>query len=141
MQVAAVGRTLADVTGSRKRLALPLVLALVVLAFGLPLAFMGATPITNACDDTVPSPDELGETDSHQSLWPPGVRCVSRFSDGRTFEATYVTWYELTMVAVFAAGVWLVCAVILRVIPSRQFKRGVLVATVVFLVANVAFFY
>jgi hypothetical protein len=44
-------------------------------------------------------------------------------------------------VAVFAAAVWLVSAGILGAIPLRKLMPGVLAPTVVFLVANVAFFY
>jgi len=85
--------------------------------------------------------DELGKSDSHTSVWPPGVRCTSRFADGREFQATYVTWYELTVAVLLAVGMWLFWAALLEVIPLRQSVRGLLIAMVVFLVASVAFFF
>jgi len=51
---------------------------------------MGATPITDACDDTPAAVDELGTSDTRMSLWPPGVDCVWRSSDGMEFKDTYI---------------------------------------------------
>jgi len=89
---------------------------------------------------TVRSLDELDEPDSHTSLWPPGVRCVTHFSDGRTSESTYVTWYELTMALLVGAAVWLACAAVLRTSPARQLMLGLGTVVLLFVVANVAFF-
>ena len=127
--------------GSRKRQAVPTAVGLLVLAWAVPLAWIGATPITNACEEAVPQPDELGESDSHASLWPPGVRCISRFADGRELEGTYVTWYELTVAVLLAIGVWLFCATFLRVVPLGQSVRGFLVATVIFLTVSAVFYF
>jgi hypothetical protein len=126
-------------SGARDRRAVPLALALVVVALTLPLAWMGATPIDASCLDTIPS-DERGEEETTTSLWPPGVRCTSVLPDGREFEATYITWYEMSIAFLTAAGAWLVSAAILGVIPLRTFGFGLVAVCVAFVVASAAFF-
>ena len=111
-----------------------------MLAVAVPLAWVGATPITSACDDTVASSGERDEFDSHTSIWPPGVRCVVRRADGMQSETTYVTWYELTIALLSGFGVWLSSAAMLRVITSRQLVLGVAGAILVFLAASGVFF-
>jgi hypothetical protein len=117
----------------------PFAVALLVLALTLPLAWIGATPIEADCINTIPA-DELGTQRSETSLWPPGVRCTSRLADGREFEATYVTWYEISIAFLTAAGAWLVSAVLLRVIPLRTFGFGLVAVCGAFLLASAAFF-
>ena len=121
-------------------MAVPVVVGLLVLAFSAPLAWMGATPITSACDDAVRPPDELGTIESETSFLPPGVRCVSHFSSGQTLEGTYVTWYELTVAVLLAGSSWLILASILGVIQPRQFMRGATAAGALFAAATVGFF-
>jgi hypothetical protein len=139
-RVSCLARRLTTVTGSRWRRAVPTVAALVVLACSAPLAWTGTTPITNACDDVVAAPDERGASDSETSLWPPGVRCTSRFSDGRALEGTYVTWYELMLAPFLAAWTWVIFAAVLRVVPMRQLLTCATAAAATFVAATVAFF-
>ena len=127
-------------TVSRWRRAAPAVVAGFVLACSVPLAWMGTTPFTNACDDAVSAPDERGVSESETSLWPPGVRCVSRFSDGTTLEGTYVTWYELILALLLGAWTFLIVAAIVRAMPMRVLLAGGAAAVAVFLAATVAFF-
>jgi hypothetical protein len=124
--------------GATKRRAAPFVLALLVLAFTLPLAWIGATPFEADCVNTIPA-DELGKQDTVTSLWPPGVRCTSRLADGREFEATYITWYEMTIACLAAASTWLVSAALLGVIPVRTFGVGVLAIGAALIVASAVF--
>jgi hypothetical protein len=125
--------------GAGARRAVPFVLALVVLAFTLPLAWMGATPLESDCIDTLPG-DELAEEETATSLWPPGVRCTSRLPDGREFEDTYVTWYEMSMAFLAAAGVGLFAAALLGVVTLRAFGFGLVAVCAAFLAASSAFF-
>lgn len=127
-------------SGSRKRQAVPTVLAVLVLAWAAPHAWRGETPITDACEGRVPAPDERAISDSRASVWPPGVRCTVQLADGRRFEATYITWYELMTAGLLAAGVWLMCAALVSVIPPRHAVYGLLIATAAFIAASAVFF-
>lgn len=119
---------------------MPAVLALVVLAIGTPLAWIGATPITDACLDAVSQAEEGAQVDSRASLWPPGVRCITRSTDGTQVEVTYVTWYELTFVALAALAVGLVSAMALRAISVRRFTLSAAAVLAAFLAASAGFF-
>lgn len=119
---------------------MPVVLTLVVLAVGTPLAWLGATPITDACENVVSQVDESARADSTASLWPPGVRCVTMSAGGAQVEAIYVTWYELILAALSAIAVGLVSAVALRGISVRWFSLGAASVAAVFLVASAGFF-
>jgi hypothetical protein len=121
------------------RRAVPFVLALVVLAFALPLAWMGATPIDATCIYDIPG-DERAEEHTATSLWPPGVRCTSRLPDGREFEDTYVAWYEMSLAFLAATGVGLAAAGLLGVITLRAFGFGLVALCAAFLAASAAFF-
>jgi hypothetical protein len=68
------------------------------------------------------------------------VRCVSRFSNGRTVEDTYVIWYELTLAVLLAACTWLVLAALLSLIELRHLGIGAVAAGTVFTAATVLFF-
>ena len=135
-----VSHRVTAVTLSTWRRATPAALAVLVLACSVPLAWMGATPVTHACDDPYTAPDEGGVRESETSLWPPGVRCVSRFTDGTTLEATYVTWYELILALLLGAWTFLIVAAVLRTMPMRRLLAGGAAAVAVFLAATVAFF-
>lgn len=123
-----------------RRLAIPAAAAGVILACGVPLAWIGATPLGEPCLDTVLLAGERGTSDSRPLLWLPGLRCVSRSPDGRTFEEVYVAWYELAIVLSIAAVTWLVVAAALRSISPRRLLVGLASTAGVFLAASVAFF-
>lgn len=116
-----------------------LALALGAFAVTAPLAWTGVTPITNACDFTASS-EEGAELSSRTSIWPPGVRCNEISPDGARAEELYVTWYELTLAALFAAGVGLVSALLLGAVSGRRFLKASALAVLVFIAASAAFF-
>ena len=116
-----------------------MIIAGAALAVSAPLAWMGSTPFTNACDD-VPVYEGGPGLSSSTSIWPPGVDCTSPLPSGGKAESTYVTWYELSLALLFAAGVYLTAATILGVLAPGRFVRGLGVLALLFLVATVGFF-
>lgn len=115
--------------------------ALIVLVLTAPLAFVGATPITPACDDVGLSADEGGQTDSSTSYWPPGVKCKATSANGQIREETYVTWFELTMATLISLTAGLLAAAALRVVAAKVLALTAGLVVTVFLIATTAFFF
>jgi hypothetical protein len=123
----------------KRRRLIPVVAAIAALAVSVPLAWMGSTPFTQACDD-VPVYEGGPALSSSTSIWPPGVHCTSPLPSGGEAESTYVAWYELSLALLFSAGVYLVAAAVLGVLAPTKFARGLGVVVLLFLLASGGFF-
>ncbi len=99
----------------------PFVVAVFVLVLGWAWVSVGAIPFEADIDDVCRGPgaqSERASQQTHTSVWPPGATKCHWTGPAGSGSSVYVPWAEWLVVALFAAGAFLVASALSR--DTRQ---------------------